>query len=323
MLAAGSLLATRFAVAQQVAHDYRVGVICSFSPLTGQEYLEALRERLAVHGFVDGRNLAIEPRFSGAYCDARDSAQGYARELIAKGADAIFVVTTNLTLGVQAATRSVPIVFAWVADPVAAGIVEDLPIPGGNATGVTNRYFELIGEQLVLLHELIPAAHRVAVLGWDFDPAVETALRLARPAAGQLGIELIRQPTLYGWGPGVQAAAKCGAQALLVVTSFRTLQMRDQSQVIVDEAMKQRIPVVYRDREAVELGGLMSYATSPAEDLRRGADVLARVLRGESTRALPVDQASKFELVVNLAAARAIGLNVPPSLLARADRVIE
>jgi len=320
LLATGALLAAPPASTQQPTGSYRIGAVCSFSPLTGQRYLAVLRERLAMHGFVDGRNLIIEPKFSSS---SRDHAQRSAGELIANKAAAIFVVTTTLTLGVQAATQTVPIVFAWVDDPVASGIVKDYDRPGGNATGVTNRYSELLVKRLELLRELVPTAKRVAVVAWTFHPTLENALRLAQPTAERLGIEIVRQAAPYGWASAVQLAIESGAQAMLVENALSLHWVQDHTRLLVHEALTRRIPVVHMDHEAVDLGGLISYATSPAENLRRAADVLARVLNGDSPATLPVDQTSNFEMALNLKTARALGLNVPPAILARANRVVE
>lgn len=319
VLAASALAAAPRAVSQQPTRSYRVGVICSFSPLTGQNYLAALRDRLAERGFVDGRNLTIEPKFSSS---SRDHAQRSAQELIANKADALFVVTTTLTLGVQAATKTVPIVFAWVEDPVASGFVRDYANPGGNATGVTNRNSELFVKRLELLHELVPTANRVAVLAWAFHTNLENALRLAQPAAKRLGMELVRQPAPYGWASAVQSATQSGAQAMLVENALSLYWVQNHTQLLVDEALKRRFPVLHMDHEAVDLGGLVSYATNPIEELRRGADYLARVLNGASAATLPVDQAADFELALNLNTARAMGLNVPPAVLNRANRLV-
>lgn len=309
-------------MAEQGARSVRVGVICSFSPLAGLKYLDLLRERLATHGFAEGRNLTIEAKFPLS-TDARDRARTSALELIADKVDVIFVLTTNLTLGAQAATESVPIVFAWVADPVAAGIVKDLRSPGGNTTGVSTRYPELIIKRLELLHELVPAAKRVAVLAWTFDSTLEAAMHAAQPTAERLGIELDRQSAPYAWASAVQSAIATGAQAMLVEASLSTSWAQDHTQLLVEQALRHRFPVVHIDHGAIELGGLVSYATQPADTLQRGADILARVLNGESPATLPVDLAAGVEMVLNLKTARAIGVDLKPSILARASRLIE
>jgi len=293
-------------------------MICSFSPLMEQEYMAVLRDRLATHGFVDGRNLVIEAVSTWS----RTEAEGAARELIAKQVDAIFVVTTPLTLGAQAATQSVPIVFAWVAEPMVMRIVKDDRRPGGNTTGVTDRYFELTAKRLELVRELLPAAKRVAVISALVDP-VDTTLRVVRPTAERLGMELIHEVGSYHWEAGIEAATKAGAEALLFATSFSAFGLRTTAQRVIQSAMKHRIPAVYADRQSVELGGLVSYATSQTADLRRAADHLARVLKGEPPATLPVDETPDVELVLNLKTARAIGLNVPPSILSRASRVVD
>ncbi|HEU0201485.1 MAG TPA: ABC transporter substrate-binding protein [Burkholderiaceae bacterium] len=328
LLAAGALLVPRRARSQPLRGRYRVGVICPFGLEHGQAYLAALRERLAVHGLRDGRNLTLDARFPGASVgNSRVFAADNARDLAARKVDAIFVLTTNLTQAVVAAAPAVPIVFAWVADPVRSGIVEDYRRPGGNATGITNRHFELTVKRVELVRECIPAARRVAVLGGTFseagDTTSETAMRLAQAAAARLGLKLIPQEVLMGWADGLRTAVGKGAQAAIVTIPFGPQGQLDRQRDVIQQAIAQRIPVVYSDRESVEAGGLMSYATNAIEDMRRGADYLARVLKGESPSTLPVDQAAVFELAVNVEAARRIGLSVPQSVLLRADRVVD
>ncbi|HEU0201615.1 MAG TPA: ABC transporter substrate binding protein, partial [Burkholderiaceae bacterium] len=199
--------------------------------------------------------------------------------------------------------------------------------PGGNATGVTNRYFELTVKRVELVRECMPAARRVALLPAKLsetgDTTFEIATRLAREAAARLGLELMSQDVLRGWTDGLRAAVEKGAQAAIVAVPFGPYGMRDRQREVIQQAIERQIPVVFSDRESVEAGGLMSYATNAIEDVRRGADYLARVLKGESPSTLPVDQAAVFELAVNVEAARRIGLSVPQSVLLRADRVVD
>jgi putative ABC transport system substrate-binding protein len=320
LIAAGALLGAPLVRAQTPGRTYRVGALFPFSPLSGQPYVAALRERLATHGFVDGRNLAIEPRFPFTN---RFLAADQVREMIAQKADAIFALTTVLTQGAQAATRSVPIVFAWVADPVVSGILKEYRKPGGNTTGVTNRFFELTGKRMELVRELLAAAKRVVVLSGIIDETLQTALRLAQPTVERLGLELIRLQAGFDWPGAVQTASRSGADAVLIMSPFSLFGLASEAQQVVRQAMELRIPTIYSDAEPVEMGGLVSYATNPVEDLRRGAEYLARVLKGESPATLPVDQASRLELVLNLKTARALGLTIPQSIAVRADRVIE
>jgi putative ABC transport system substrate-binding protein len=320
LLAAGALLATSAARAQPAARHHVIGAIVPFSSLGGSHYLDALREQLAAHGFVEGRNLTLEVRST----IGRAAAQQHARELLELKADALFTLSTLVTLGAQDATQSVPIVFAWVADPVLSGIVKDYARPGGNTTGASNRFFELTVKRLELLRELVPGVKRVAVLAGYFDPTLEAAMRLVAPAATQLGLTLEQvEAGPFAWTQAIDRAATSGAHAVLVLTPFANFGMAEQAGQTVRAALRNRIPVVYADIESVSLGGLASYGVDSTADVRRGADYLARVLKGEKPGEMPVDQVARFELAVNLKTARAAGIAVPRSILARADRVIE
>jgi len=320
LVASGALIGAPLSRAQEPGRRYRVGVLVPFSVDFGKPFFDALRKRLADHGFVDGENLTLEPK---PVSYSRSAARDQTTALIQSKADAIFALTTIATLGAQDATPSVPIIFSWVADPVASGIVRDYAMPGGNVTGVTNRYFELVVKRLELVRELVPDAKRAVVLAGYADSTVQTAMRLARPAVERLGLDVDQHAAGIDWTGAIARAAASGAQAVVVVTPFSQFGMSAQAQETARAAIERRICVVYADSDTVVKGGLASYATNPLEDIRRGADYLARVLRGEAPGNLAVDQASRFEMVVNQKSAQAIGLQLPRSILARADRVIE
>lgn len=317
--AAGAALAALPVIAQQPARQYRIGVISPFSALTDANQA-ALREQLAKHGFAQGRNLTIHMRHADA---GREPAGAVARELVALKPDAILVLTSQMAAGAMAATASIPIVFAWVADPVRTGLVKDLARPGGNITGATNRFFELAAKRVELLRELLPRAKRIAAVAGYFDAILEIAMQSAQTAADRLQFEVIRVSGGMHWERVMPAAAEARVQAAMVMTPFSVFGMTSSAAAVVRGAMEQRLPAVYSDVESVQLGGLLSYATSLSDDIRRGADLLARILKGESPAALPVDQAARFELGLNLRTARALALTIPQSILARADRVIE
>ena len=323
LIAASALVASPLARAAQPSNKvYRVGAIFPFSTSSGrgQQYLAALREILAARGFVEGKNLKIDMTVA----ITRSFAKFNAQSLLKLKPDAIFTLKTAATLGALDATKSVPIVFARVADPKVSGIVKDYARPGGNTTGTSTRYFELTIKRLELVRELLPDAKRVVVLTGYFDLSVRTAMRLAEPAAERLGLELDGKSAGSAfWKQAVSDVAASGADAILVAFSFSDFDMSAQEQATASEAISQRIPVIYVDSESVELGGLISYAANPTEDFRRGAKYLARVLGGEKPGDLPIDQATRFELAVNLKTAKAIGITIPPSILLRADRVIE
>lgn len=248
------------------------------------------------------------------------------REMVAAKPDAIFTCKVGPTEAAQAATKSVPIVFVWVDDPVATGLVKSYARPGGNVTGVTNRFGELLVKRLELARELVPRAKRVAIVGGTLDmqgKAFEAIAPALRKAAAHLGVELLEIPA-RGIGIGDDAIArakKAGAEVLLPFAVFSDQLVAGEQ--VVQFANHLRIPTIFADAEMAERGGLISYGTSLVDDVRRGADQLARVLKGAKPAELPVDQAARFELVVNLKTAKDIGIKIPQSVLVRADRVIE
>lgn len=321
LLASSALLAAPLARSQQAGRTYRVGTLFPFAPVGGKRYIDALRGRLAEHGFVEGRNLVIDVRHTSFH---RKEAETAAREHAAQPVDAIFALSTIAAQGAVDGTKSVPIVFAWVADPVFSGIVKAYARPGGNATGVSNRFFELYVKRFELARELVPSARRLAVVAGVFDATLEAAWKHAEPAAAKLGLEQLRVTAGGRWHSAAREARDAGAEVILVTTPFPQFGLHDEAKAFTEDAVNQRMPVVYSESDTIiEAGGLVSYGTNPLEDMRRGVSVLARVLKGESPATLPVDQAARFELVLNLKAAQTIGFKVPGAVLARADRVIE
>lgn len=283
-------------------------------------YMKVVRQELAARGFSEGRNLRIDERF--VPYGAQQNVE-VARDLVALKPDALLTASTLVTAAAQRASAAVPVIFAWVADPVAAGIVSDYSRPGANATGVTNRFLEIAAKRVELMRELLPAAKRIAMVTGVFDQVLEAAMIPAEKAAGHLGLTLVRAPTHNSWESVADVVASTGAQGAVVLTPFAILGLHDTAGAIVSRLNVRRVPAVFAEIESVEQGGLMSYATNLSEDIRKAAGMAAQVLRGARPADLPVDQASRFELGVNLKTAREIGLPMPQSLLLRADRVIE
>ena len=317
LFAAGGLLATPV-IAQQSSRVYRVGVLLGGGAEPMATYRAALVERLAEHGFVEHRNLRIEARI-GAVSGVDDRAR--VRELVALKPDALLTCLTRGTLAAKEVAGSIPIVFTWVADPIAAKFVQSYARPGGNITGVTNRFGELLVKRLELAHELLPGAKRVAVLGVVNVVYPLLSPRLRR-AAEQLGVELA-EFNVIDWGSSVEQAKVGGAAAVIPFAQFAAQGMRVSGESVVAAELEHRVPVIFAGSEMVEAGGLISYGTNIVDDVRRAADLLAQVLKGASAATLPVDQAARFELVVNLKTAKAMGIAIPQSILLRADRVIE
>lgn len=300
----------------QAGRAYRLGVLLPMNGQAGQPYVDAIRRQLAAHGLVESRNLHMAVQFAaGPWADATD--------LVRSKPDAILVCTTILTQSVQAAAGATPIVFAWVADPVYSKIVPSYSRPAGNVTGVANRFFELADKRLELLQELLPSARRVGVIAGVFDSALQVVLERFDALAPRLGLELMRREASFGWTATLEQLAAAGADAIMVLTPFSIFGIRWAAEEVVRFAKERRIPVVYSDLESVELGGLISYGNDLTGDLRQAADLLGRVLKGEKPGDIPIEQAARFELAVNLKTARAIGLEVPKSILLRADKVIE
>jgi len=314
LIAAGAGLAPRIARARP-SRTLRVGVLLPLAGLAAQPHLAALRESLAAHGLLENASLHLEVRHA-----SHPAAES--RELAAARPDALFACTAPLARALARATRSIPIVFAWVADPVAAGLVKSYARPGTNLTGVANRYYETAVKRIEALHELVPSAKRVSVVAGVLDETMDGTLAFSRAAADRLGMELKGAQTCSIWTAQLGEALADGADAVLAITPFAAFGMPWTSQALARFAIERRLPTMFSDLESVALGGLVSYGNSFAGDVRQAAGVLARVLEGANPAEIPVELAARFELALNLASARAIGTNVPPAMLLRADRVI-
>ena len=282
----------------------------------------AIADRLASHGFVEGKNLQIDTAIAGTSGDyySREAA----RAMLSHKPDAVLVFGTQLSRAFQQETVNVPVIFTNVGDAVAAGLVKDLARPGGNLTGVSTRHPELALKRLQLLRELLPKAKKVALFGYFWDPSFHAAEPALRKAAAELGFEIIDVDLMSGsWEVPLARAADAGASAVMSYMPLIGSGQRLTAEALVAFATKRRLALLTSDGEDVALGALASYGTDPVFIARQGAEQLARVLKGQAPGSIPVDQTSRFELIVNMKTARAIGVNVPSSVLLRADRVIE
>lgn len=306
--------------AQQAARIARIGYLAT--NLINQGLLEAFRQGLRDLGYVEGRNVLIE------YRDAQGKLEplpALAAELVALKVDVIVASSTAAAQAAKQATAVIPIVFATVPDPVATGLVTSLARPGGNVTGLSNLNADLVGKCLEYLTQAVPRVSRVAVL-WQpgaFGERTEKEMLQAAAAAAQaLGIQLqfveARSPADIDKAFSEITGAR--ADALTVLVSGMLLGERRR---IVDLAAKNRLSVIYTFRELVDAGGLMSYGPSLDGLFRRAASYVDKILKGTKPADLPVEQPTKLELVINLKTAHALGLTVPPTLVARADQVIE
>ena len=315
------LAAPLAAEAQQAGKVYRIGFLSPASPSDPrvQRFLAAFRNGLGELGYVEGQTIAIESRWAaGKY----ERLPGLAAELVRLKMDVIVTAAVPAIRAAKEATSTIPIIMAVVVDPVATGLVASLARPGGNITGLSIMTPELVGKQLEMLKEVVPKASRVAVLWNPANPGNAPQLRAAEVAARTLGVRL--QP-LEARGPreidsAFAAMTKEGASAVVVLVDVVFI---DQRTRIADLAATRRLPSVYGLPESVEAGGLMAYGPSYLYNYRRAAVYVDKILKGANPADLPVEQPTKFELVINLKTARTLALTIPQSLLLRADEVIE
>jgi putative ABC transport system substrate-binding protein len=320
-LAGGLLAAPLAARAQAPPKVSRVGYLSigSASDPRRVALLAAFRQGLHGLGYVEGKNIVVEVRFDE---EDYDRLPALAAELARLKVDIIVAYSTPAAQAAQNATRSIPIVMSTVVDPMRTGLVAGLGRPGANVTGLSLMAPELIGKQLQLLKELVPKVSRVGVL-WDpANASNEPQLRQAKAAAQALGVKLqplkTREPN--DLESAFTAMRRERADAVIVLVDGMLV---DNRTAIARLAAKARLPAVYGLREHVKDGGLLFFGASPSDLNRRAATYVDKILKGAKPGDLPVEQPEKFELVINLKTAKALGLTIPPSLLQRADQVIE
>ena len=303
--------------AQPAQKAYRVGFVTTGYPGTG---IDVLRQGLKESGYVEGRNLVIEARFAAA---RQELLAPFIGEVVAQKPDVIVVLSTRTALAAKRTTSTIPIVFASVLDPVASGLVSSLARPGGNLTGSAMGVGgDFAGKWVELLKEAVPGLSHAAVL-WNSDnESSAQSAEAIRAAAQALNVSL----ELFDAGTGtrldwaLQRIASSRFDGIIIApdTYFNANRNR-----VVRFAASQRLPAVYFFRSFAEAGGLMAYGASNAESIRAAARYVDRILRGARPAELPVDQPTRFELVINLGTAKALGLKIPQSLLVRADQIIE
>ena len=318
----GGLLAAPLAVEAQPAGKVpRIGflVASSASDSAYARLIEAFRQGLRDLGYVEGRNIVIEYRYAD---EKYERLPTLAAELVRLKVDVIVSHGTPGPLAAKQATSTIPIVMTSAGNPVGSGLVSSLARPGGNITGLSLMVPELGGKRLQLLKEILPGLSRVAVLWNAANPYASLVAREMEATAKTLGVQL-QSLVVRGSDDfeGALAAATTGrAGALTAVEDPLTITKRKQ---IVDFAAKSRLPAIYGVKEFVDAGGLMSYGVHLADLYRRAAAYVDKILKGAKPADLPVQQPTKFEFVINLKTARALGLEIPPGLLAIADEVIE
>jgi putative ABC transport system substrate-binding protein len=309
------------AEAQQRAKVPQIGYLAGRGdPSTPDPLIDAFRQGLRDLGYIEGKNIVVEYRYAEGKLDRIPS---LVAELVQLKVDVLVTPAFPAIRAAKQATKTIPIVMLINVDPVATGIVDSLARPGGNITGLARFMTELSGKRLELLKEMVPGISRVGVL-WDADdPGPASGFKEYEAAAPALKIQLqsleVRgpKPDLEG---AFQAAAKRRASALITVRNPLLLGYPNR---IADLAIKNRLPSMYEGSDFVEAGGLVSYASSDAENFRRAATYVDKILKGAKPADLPVEQPTKFEFVINLKTAKQIGLTIPQSVLYRADKVIK
>ena len=325
LLASGALVALGAvplaAEAQQAGKVARIGYLAA-NLAGGPHQREAFRQGLRDLGYVEGRNVVVE------YRDAERKLERLptlAAELVALKVDLIVAPTTLAARAAKQATRTLPIVFISAADPVASGLVTSLARPGGNVTGLSSIASDLVGKRLEQLKQAVPGVSQVAVL-WEpgglGERTEKDMLEGAEVAGRALGVRLqfveARGPADFDRAFSEMTKARAGALTVLPSSMFGSERRR-----LLDLAAKNRLPTVYDRREFVDAGGLMAYGPNVADLYRRAATYVDKILKGAKPADLPVEQPTKFELVINLKTAKALGLTIPPSLLQRADEIIQ
>jgi putative ABC transport system substrate-binding protein len=324
-VAFGLVAAPPFAASQQIGKVHRIGYLAPGASTAGQSTLAAqsiaaFQRGLRELGWIEGRNIIIEYRFAEGRFDRLPD---FAAELARLNVDVIAATTTPAAIAARNATGTIPIVMFVVGDPIGLGLIASLARPSGNVTGLTYSVgVAAFSKQLELLTETVPKVRRVAVLSNPANPSAALAINNVKVAARSLGVELqlleTRDPDEFDGA--FAAMAKGRAEALLVVSdpSFGV-----QGARLADFAARYRLPSMHGVREMVEAGGLMNYGPSIPDNFRRAAGYVDKILRGSNPADLPVEQPTKFELVINLRTAKALGITIPQSLLLRADEVIQ
>ena len=299
----------------------RIGYVSGTGDLSNPgPYVEALRQGLRDLGYTDGKNIVIEYRGAEGKLERVPS---IVNELVQLEVDVLVVPIRSAILAAKHATKTIPIVMVTGGGPVATGLIDSLARPGGNLTGISTLNRELIGKRLELLTEVIPKLSRVGLLQNQDEQTAPDNLKEHETAARALKIQ-VQHLQVSGQNPDVEGAFKAAAKgrvnALITVTSAPLFLQRKR---IADLAIKNRLPSMYQGSDWIKAGGLMSYSTSDLEAFRRAAYYVDKILKGTKPSDLPVEQATKFELVINLKTAKELGLTIPPLVLMRVDNVVK
>jgi len=309
------------AAAQQPKKVPRIGYVSSTGdPNTPGPQVEGFRQGLRDIGYIEGRNILVEYR----YVEGKlDRAPSLVAELVQLKVDVIVVTLLPAIRAAKQATKTIPIVMATFQDPVATGLVDSLARPGGNITGLTGLGRELSGKRLELLMEVVPRISRVAIL-WDTNaPGPIIGFKEYEAAARALNIPL-QSLEVRGPNPDLERAFQTAAKGrALALIAINNPVLNRYAKQIADLAIKNRLPSMYEKSDYVETGGLVSYSANDADQFRRAAYYVDRILKGAKPADLPIEQPMKFEFVINLKTAKQLGLTIPPNVLARTDKVIK
>jgi putative tryptophan/tyrosine transport system substrate-binding protein len=304
--------------AQQPSNLLTIGFLVSGTPSSHREWVAAFVQRLRELNWTEGRNVAIEIRWAEG---RNERLAEITAEFVRRRVDVIVTSATPPTVAAKQATSVIPIVFAALGDPVGVGLVESLARPGGNATGLSLQQTDAASKRLELLRDVVPGLRRLAIMANSGNPSAALDMREAEATARALGLEAITSEILRAEdiAPAFDAL-KGRVEALYVCNDPLVNINRVRMNTL---ALAARLPAVYGFRELVEAGGLMSYGPNYSDLFRRAADYVDKILRGAKAADIPIEQPTKFDLVINLTTAKALGLDVPATLLARADEVIE
>jgi len=296
---------------------FRLGILQPGKP--PEPLVDILRDRLTDLGYREGRNIAYEYRWAEGKPDRFDE---LAKELVDLKVDVITTLSTPAALAVQKATKTIPVVFMGVGDPVGAGVVPSLSHPGGNVTGISVLATELSGKRLEIFKEIVPNAAPVAMFWNDTNPGMVLRARESQNAADKLDLNLqsIGVHDLISFDAAFATINSKQFNALLTLMDPFT---REHRQRIIDFAAKRRLPAIFESREFADAGGLISYGPNLPALQRRAADYVSMIFKGAKPGDIPVEQPTKFELIINLKTAKELGLTIPPTVLERADQLID
>jgi putative tryptophan/tyrosine transport system substrate-binding protein len=306
--------------AQQPAQLWRIGFLAVAPLSTLEQRTEAFRQGMRELGYAEGKNIFIDWRSAEGI---QDRVSKLAAELVRLKVDIIITAGSRATQSAKTATVTIPIIMAQDPDPLANGFVASLGRPGGNITGLSTLAPELSGKRLELLKEIVPKLSRVAVFGTSTSIEDKKSLEEIKVVAGAMKVQIEYRDILTGKDiePGFVAATKTRADAILWTVSGSVF--RPHRNQVLELAEKSRLPVIYNSAESVDAGGLIAYGVNGSELYRRAATYVDKILKGAKPADLPVEQPTKFELIINLKTAKQIGLTIPPNVLARADRIIK